>query len=140
MNHGLKHPSAQQHSSNFQQVDGTVRPINYRSRTEHRAVHPPETGVIPLPNTGEPVSSSRPAFNQPQGVGFVSLSDRIASQAQDLTPGRKAVAAVRPSGFMLKFGSITKTVRAVGQNPQSLVFSTLVILLAGVFVHFFVTG
>lgn len=140
MNHGLKHPSAQQHSSNFQQVEGTVRPRNHQSGTNQRAGRPPESGGRPLRKTDKPVPSSPPTFNQPQAVSFVSLSDRIASQAEDLTPNRQAAAAVRPSGSRLQYGSITKIVRAVKQTPPSLVLSTLVVLLVGVFVHFFVTG
>lgn len=140
MKHGLKHPEAHQLSPNDQRVDVTVHLINPLSGTSRRTARQMEPGVIPRSGAVEPVPVQRPTPSQYQAVSFVSLSDRIADQVEDRTSSRKTAAAVMPGGAKLKFGSLTKTVRAIRQNPPGLALSTLLVLLAGVFVHFFVTG
>lgn len=140
MNYQLKHTGAYQFAPNYHPVEGAPHTLNDLSGFNNRYAREIETDIIPL---SDPVFAPRPAFNQPQPVSFVSLSDRIASQANSLTSNLDTAAAFEPGGSSLRSGSVKHTVRTMWLewlNPQSLGLTTMLALLAGLFVYYFVTG
>jgi hypothetical protein len=140
MNHRPKHSGAHPLSPNYRPRDGATHALQNRSETSNRAARQVEPSNLSLPDAGDPVCTSRPAFHQPQQVSFVSLSERISRHTECQAPSFQSSASTKLTDAGLLYRAVTKIVRAVGHNPQNLVLSTLLMLLAGAVVHFFVTG